>query len=246
MTRPHGKPTKLQRPRSLAAHEKALEAAAELFASEGIEGASMDSIAARSGVSKATLYKHWPDKNALALEVLGRVHGLDRKSPDFDSGDLLQDIIGFLNHKPPEEYSDLRSRLMPHLIAYASRNHEFGKTWKARVMEPGRAKAIELLKRGIEEGHFPRDLDLSLGLTLLIGPMAYQYIARGIATSPENLGEQVAKAFWRAFAIPGARPRPQPTSQAITSDSDQCRGVISRSLSAPLSHSPRHRPQKAT
>lgn len=240
------KQPKLQRPRSLAAHEKALEAAAELFAGEGIEGASMDSIAARSGVSKATLYKHWPDKNALALEVLGRVHGLDRESPDFDSGDLLQDLIAFLNHRPPEEYADLRYRLMPHLIAYASRNHEFGRTWKARVMEPGRAKAIELLKRGIAEGLFPRDLDLSLGLALLIGPMAYQYIARGIASSPDNLGEQVANAFWRAFAIPGAEALPKTSRQAITSDSDSCRGVISRSLSAPPSPIARHRPQKAT
>jgi AcrR family transcriptional regulator len=240
------KQLKLQRPRSLAAHEKALEAAAELFAGEGIEGASMDSIATRSGVSKATIYKHWPDKNALALEVLARVHGLDRKSPDFDSGDLLQDMIAFLNHKPPEEYADLRHRLMPHMVAYASRNLEFGRTWRARVMEPGRAKAIELLKRGIAEGYFPRDLDISICLALLIGPMAYQYIARNLAPAPDNLGEQVAKAFWRAFAIPGTAARPKTTRQAIPSEADPCRGVISRSLSAPPSLTPRHRPQKAT
>jgi AcrR family transcriptional regulator len=173
----------------------------ELFADRGIEGASIDAIAASSGVSKATIYKHWADKNALCLEVLGRVHGLDRESPGFDSGDLQQDLIDFLSYKPPEEYAKFRDRLMPHLISYASRDHEFGKAWKQRVMEPGRAKAVELLRRGIERGEIAPDLDLTLGLALLIGPMMYKHFSRGISPVPENLAEGVARAFWRAFAI---------------------------------------------
>ena len=202
----HGKRQKLQRPRSLRAHDKVLDAAAELFAERGIDGASIDSIAALSGVSKATIYKHWADKKALCLEVLGRVHGLDREPPKFDSGDLLQDLIDFLNYKPPEELSGLRDRLMPHLIAYASRDLEFAKTWRSRVMEPGRARAVLLMQRGIEKGLLPPDLDLQLGVAMLIGPMAYKHIFRGIVPLPENLAEGVARAFWRAFAIPVASP----------------------------------------
>ena len=48
------------------AHQKVLEAATELFAQRGIDGTSLDAIAAASGVSKATIYKHWMDKEALA------------------------------------------------------------------------------------------------------------------------------------------------------------------------------------
>jgi AcrR family transcriptional regulator len=202
-----GKSVTLQRPRSREAHEKVLDAAVQLFADRGIDGASIDSIAAASGVSKATIYKHWADKNALALEVLGRVHGLDRKPEEFDSGDLLQDLKDFLNRKPPEEYARLRDRLMPHLIAYASRDHEFGKAWKSRVMEPGRAKAVELLRRGIAKGVLPGDLDLQLALALLIGPMAYKHMFRDIAPVPENLADSVADAFWRAFATRPHRHR---------------------------------------
>ena len=205
-----GKSDKRQRPRSIEAHEKVLDAAVQLFADRGIDGASIDSIAAASGVSKATIYKHWADKNALALEVLGRVHGLDRKPEEFDSGDLLRDLIDFLNRKPPEEYARLRDRLMPHLIAYASRDKEFGKAWKSRVMEPGRAKAAELLRRGIAKGHFPPDLDLQLSLALLIGPMAYKHLFRDIAPVPENLAEGVANAFWRAFALTYQAPKKSP------------------------------------
>ncbi len=209
------KESKLQRPRSRRAHDKVLDSAIELFADRGIDGTSVDSIAALSGVSKATIYKHWADKNALCLEALGRVHGIDRERLNAlsrahivnregqraDSGDLLQDIIAFLKHKPPAEYSELRDKLMPHLIAYAARDPEFGKAWRAYVMEPGRAKAIQLMKRGIAEGHFPPDLDITLGLAMLIGPMMYKHIFRDIGSVPDNLAEGVAHAFWRAFAI---------------------------------------------
>ena len=58
------------RQRSEEAHRKVVHAAIRLFAKQGIDATSMDSIADASGVSKATIYKHWEDKDALALEAL--------------------------------------------------------------------------------------------------------------------------------------------------------------------------------
>ena len=52
-----------------------LDAAARLFADHGIDATSMDAIAEASSVSKATIYKHWPDKGALCLEVMSSLHG---------------------------------------------------------------------------------------------------------------------------------------------------------------------------
>jgi AcrR family transcriptional regulator len=196
----NGDEGKLQRPRSRRAHDQVLDSAIELFAARGIDGTSIDAIAADSGVSKATIYKHWADKDALCLEALGRVHGLEREPVKFDSGDLLQDFIDFLNYKPPEDLRQLGDRLMPHLIAYAARNPAFGSAWRARVMEPGRVRAFELMDRGIAEGIFPPDLDKRLGLALLLGPMMYKHIFRNTTPAPENLAEGVARAFWRAFA----------------------------------------------
>lgn len=178
-----------------------LDAAVELFAERGIEGTSIDSIAARSGVSKATIYKHWPDKETLCLEALGRLHGIGSEGPAFDSGDLRQDLADFLEHKPPSHCGELRDKLMPHIVAYAARNREFGKAWRAYVMEPGRAKAIELMERGIALGYFPPHLDKGLGLALLIGPMMYKHIFQDAAKIPKNLASGVAGAFWRAFAL---------------------------------------------
>src|SRR5580765_574142 len=88
------------RPRSIEAHDKVLNAALALFAERGIEATSMDAIAQASGVSKATIYNHWNDKEALLLEVMLMVNGLDREPEDVDTGDLQRDLTTVLTRKP--------------------------------------------------------------------------------------------------------------------------------------------------
>src|SRR5450432_266737 len=90
----------MARPRSAKAHKKVLDAAIELFSERGIDATSMDSIAEASGVSKATIYKHWQDKDALGLEVMGHLHGLDEEPPVFDSTDFRADLIAQLQYQP--------------------------------------------------------------------------------------------------------------------------------------------------
>src|SRR6476659_641236 len=120
----------MARPRSVQAHAKVLNAAVELFSERGIDATSMDAIAETSGVSKATIYKHWPDKDALCLEAMAQLHGGDQPRPVFDSGDLRADLIAVLNYQPPPQCSELRMRIMPHLMAYAARNPSFGEAWR--------------------------------------------------------------------------------------------------------------------
>ncbi|HJY08747.1 MAG TPA: helix-turn-helix domain-containing protein, partial [Bryobacteraceae bacterium] len=62
----------MARQRSTRAHDQVLDAALKLFSKRGIDSTSMDAIAGASGVSKATIYKHWPNKDALCLEVMAR------------------------------------------------------------------------------------------------------------------------------------------------------------------------------
>jgi AcrR family transcriptional regulator len=190
----------LQRPRSKRAHDKVLDAAIVLLAKNGIEGTSIDAIATVSGVSKATIYKHWADKDALCLEAIGRVHGLDLERPRFESGELLRDIIDFLNQRPPAEFSKERELLMPHVVGYAASNPEFGKAWRSMVIDPSRAQLTELIRRGISEGQFAADLDVTLAIAMLMGPMMYTKILGSCVSVPKNLAENVAQAFWRAFA----------------------------------------------
>src|SRR5215470_3921775 len=93
------------------AHSKVLEAATELFAERGIDATSVDAIAARSGVSKATIYKHWADKDALCLEVLTYVHELDTGPPESDSGDIRTDLKTYVKYEPSPAKAAIKKRL---------------------------------------------------------------------------------------------------------------------------------------
>jgi AcrR family transcriptional regulator len=166
----------MARSRSAEAHRRVLEAAAELIASRGIDATSMDAIAEASGVSKATIYKHWPDKDALCLEVLGYVHGLDEEMPEFDSGDFRADLIARLMYERAETRKELKEKLWPHLVAYSAKNQAFGQAWRARVMEPARRGVTEMLARGQREGVLRKGIDKEIALALLLGPIMYRHI----------------------------------------------------------------------
>jgi AcrR family transcriptional regulator len=190
---------------STAAHEKVIWAAAELFAQRGIEGASMDAIAEASSVSKATIYNHWADKDALLLEVLEEIHGLKTR-PTFDSGDIRKDITDVLAYRPPE-HAELRERITPHFVGYSAKRTEFGDLWRKRVMDPPRCELARLLNAGIHAGELEA-LDLEFVLAQLLGPILYWYIfLRRSQENPRLLAEAVVDTFWRAHACGSRRDR---------------------------------------
>jgi AcrR family transcriptional regulator len=190
------------RSRSTEAHEKVLRAALDLFADRGIEAASMDAIAQQSGVSKATIYNHWEDKEALLMEVMCFIHGLDREHENIDTGDLCRDLSTVLTRRHPEEMEALHQRIVPALIAYSATHNEFGKAWRNRVMEPPRAAISTILRRAIRRGLLPRSLNIEHSTALLLGPVLYVHIFPGEANlTKDDIGPSAAEAFCRAFAI---------------------------------------------
>jgi len=202
----------MARTRSASAHKKVLSAALELVAERGVDATSMDAIARKSGVSKATIYKHWTDKDALLLEMLAEVNGLHTR-PVFDSGNTRADMVAVLSYRPRED-ADMRERITPHFAAYSARNLSFGNAWRNMVMEPPRRELRHLIKLGIEKGELSRKLDVDLSLALLLGPILYWYIfLRRTSGDPKGLAEGIIDAFWRAFALkknlsgPGLRRR---------------------------------------
>jgi AcrR family transcriptional regulator len=189
------------RPRSTRAHDNVIEAALSLFAERGLDATSMDAIAERSGVSKATIYKHWADKESLALEAMARLHVPDLGSLTVRTGDLRADLISVLGYQPPPQHSDLKTRIMPHLMAHAARNPQFGLAWRARVIEPPRAQLRSLLVQAQQDGLLSPSLEIDVAIALLFGPMMYTHMTRLMgATLPTNMAERVVDAFWAAHA----------------------------------------------
>lgn len=195
----------MPRTRSESAHKKVIYAALELVAERGVDAASMDAIAAESGVSKATIYKHWADKDALLLEMMATINGLDSR-PAFDSGDTRADMAAVLSYRPKEN-SRMRERIMPHFVAYSASHVEFGNAWRNMVMQPPRRELKNLIGQGIAKGELASDLDMDLSLALLLGPIMYWYIfLRRTTGDPKILAQGVIEVFWRAFGLDKNRP----------------------------------------
>ncbi len=194
------------RTRSPEAHEKVIHAALTLFGERGIEATSMDAIARGAGVSKATIYNHWQDKEALLLEVMLYVNGLNREPDDVDTGDLQGDLQGdlatILSRKPPGEFDQARDRMMPGLIAYSAVHPQFGALWRRRVMGPPQQCLKKVLRRAIDRGQLPSDLNMDLAMALLLGPMLFNHIfSKGAPRQGKDIGPETAETFCRAFML---------------------------------------------
>jgi len=191
---------------SARAHQQVLETALSLFAARGLDATSMDAIAAASGVSKATIYKHWRDKDALCLDVLAALHGLDQP-PVRKTGDHRADLIAVLKRRAQEQRTGLQNRLLPHFMAYAARNPVFAKAWRALAMQPTRIQLIQLLKCAVAEGSLPENLNLDECVALLAGPLVYGHVLAAMDRRlPKDFAEHVVDAFWRAHAKESQRP----------------------------------------
>jgi AcrR family transcriptional regulator len=183
----------MARTQSLEAHEKVLSATGVLIAEHGVNGFSMDSIARSSGVSKATIYKHWPDKEALCLETAKRLAGV---IPSFDSGNSREDLIALLQHLARRKKAPAWSRIWPRLMTYSINNPEFSRKLRRYLVEPQRLQLKRILESAGNRGELIPDLNADFSLSLLTGPIFHCAMLR--SDVPRSFVEEVVNTFWKA------------------------------------------------
>jgi len=186
----------MARPPSKEAHEKVLKAAFRLIAERGVEGASMDAIAADSGVSKATVYKHWADKDALLIDV---IRHQSASHPDFNTGDARADLTEMLRFLARRPKSRETAKIWPLIMGYAASNPRFARALRQYVLRPRRNLVLRLLAQGAETGGLRENIDPEFAMDLLIGPIMHRRFIDD-KNVPPDLPERVVDYFWKAFA----------------------------------------------
>ncbi|MGK5739703.1 TetR/AcrR family transcriptional regulator [Micromonospora sp. URMC 103] len=174
MTSPADAPRPPGRPRSTRADEAIIDAALDLLA-EGstIEALSIEAIASRAGVGKATIYRRWPGKEALLRDALSILKGV----PPEPAGRSVRDDLVLLLGGVGRNADPRAAKIMPCLLPEVNRNHDRYQLYQG-VIEPRRARVREVLQRGIRTGELRADLDVELALALLTGPMLIQRVLR--------------------------------------------------------------------
>ena len=186
------------RPRSETAQQAILDAAAELLLTHGLGEVSMDAVAERAGVSKATIYRWWPTKETLALEALYHEWDTARPSPN-DTGPLRDDLLSLLRPWIRRVRARPYGRVIAALVTEANTDPKFAEQYRARFVEPRRQPARALFKRAIERGEIPADTDVELALDLLFGPI-YHRLLHGHAPLTDRFMEAVVDSVLAGVA----------------------------------------------
>jgi AcrR family transcriptional regulator len=163
------------RPRSERARKAILEAAAELLLARGLSAVSMDAVAERAGVSKATIYRWWPTKETLALDALYTEWAAAR-SQTRDTGSLRGDLLSMLRPWARRAGSRPYGRVVAALLTEAQTDPVFGAEYRQRFLEPRREQVREIFRRAIERGEIPAGTKVEVSLDLLYGSVYHRLL----------------------------------------------------------------------
>jgi AcrR family transcriptional regulator len=167
------------RPRSARADGAILEAALAALVERGFAGLSVEQVAERAGVSKATIYRRYPTKNDLviaAMDTLGRA-----TTPAPDTGSLRDDLEALAQIALARGRDDPRRLLaMPRLVAEAAcTDPDLFQAVERSLIAPRRAAVMTALERAVERGELPATLDLDIATDLYLGPVIFYLLRTG-------------------------------------------------------------------
>ena len=177
------------RPRSEKARQAILKAAAELLLDRGLAAVSMDAVAERAGVSKATIYRWWPTKETLALDALYTQWATVTTAPQ-DTGSLRGDLLELLQPWAALLRTGPYARVIAALLTEAQTDLAFRAEYQRHVIQPRRDHAREIFTRAIDRGEIPASLDLEVALDLIYGPL-YLRLLQGHAPLDDAFVEAV-------------------------------------------------------
>jgi AcrR family transcriptional regulator len=163
------------RPRSERAHEAILDATLDLLVEEGFSRMSIEGVANRAHVGKATIYRRWPSKADLVAEAVARIKGHELQ--DVDTGNVRDDLASLWRQASKgsrDSGSGEVTELMVKLMSARARHPELQEAFTRHVIEPRRRIVADVLRRGIERGELRADLDIELAMDVLMGLAAYR------------------------------------------------------------------------
>jgi AcrR family transcriptional regulator len=176
------------RPRSEKARRAILQAAADLLLDQGGGQVSMDAVADRAGVSKATIYRWWPSKERLALEAL--VEWSAAGTVPSDTGTLRGDLLALVRPWVRGIRRRPFGRVIAAMLAEAQSDPTFAADYRRHFLEERREPMQAAFARAVDRGEAPSDLDIDIALDLIYGPL-YHRLLQGHAPLTDRFAQQV-------------------------------------------------------
>jgi len=164
------------RKRDEAARQAILQSTFELMREEGFSRLSIEGVAACAGVGKATIYRWWAGKGALAVEAF-----LTAAEPLIafpTSGSARDDIVRQMRLLA-EFYRGPAGRLVREMIGAAQCDATIRTAFMSDFLEPRRELARAVFRRGVAAGEFRADVDADVAIDALWSPIYYRFLVSG-------------------------------------------------------------------
>jgi len=184
------------RPRSERANQAILTAARELLVEEGFTRLRLEHVAARAGVGKGTIYRRWPSKEALTLDL---VLGLAAPHLDIaDVGDTRAELRAAVANTLEAVVATSWGPVIRAMLSQIAGNPAIGEPFRAAVVARRRSEVAAVIERGVARGDLGPDADASIATELLVGPVYFRLVFGGALD--DAFADHVAAAVFRAFA----------------------------------------------
>lgn len=164
------------RPRSKECHQAILQATADLLEERRYADVSIEGIAERAGVVKATIYKWWTCKALLAMEAYA--DRMSERIPAPDTGSVERDMRLMLRRTCRVLSQPSVGTTVAGIIAEAQSDPKLADPFRVTFIGARRERMATIVKRGVERGELRPDVDIVATLDQLYGPLWYRLLLR--------------------------------------------------------------------
>jgi TetR/AcrR family transcriptional regulator, regulator of autoinduction and epiphytic fitness len=149
---------------------------------------TIESVAARAGVAKSTIYRHWADKTSLIADAFEAAH--EHAAPPTAGLTSREALHSLLSHVAQVVVDSVFSSCIPALIEGAERDPRL-REFRHRYSAARRQSLTALIARGAAEGEFRADVDPDLAAQALLGPIFYQRLMTSEPFDPNRVGDLI-------------------------------------------------------
>src|SRR5712691_2934802 len=162
------------RPRSAQAHKAILDATLVLLAEEGIQGLSIEGVAARAGVGKTTIYRRWASKDELVIDA---IHEVQINLSIVDTGNFRNDLMTlFKNAYQSMMAYPLLGQLALKFIGEYQTNPEIFQVFLTQVLIPRFQQFRHMVEQAQAREEIRRDIDWTMVIDLIGGSLYFHWI----------------------------------------------------------------------
>jgi AcrR family transcriptional regulator len=180
-----------QDPRVERSRRVILEAVLEELGAVGYGALTIEAVAARAGVGKSTIYRHWPGKLALVEDAFRTLKAAVLVP---DAGNIRERVTAFLELVAGLVEESTYSACMPALIDAAERDPQV-RELHCRLSKERMAVLVDVLRAAVESGELPGDTDPELLADALVGPIVMRRLMMYEPFDPKLVPALVAQVL---------------------------------------------------